>query len=253
MNQTKRLIFKLRGLEKSLGNENFLKISKLEVHPGTIYGIVGTVGSGKTTLLNILSGVTSQTSGTMLYDNHPYKKNWLGKLNPNDDVYYSKNNKLIKSNKSVSSFIKKYFKKKQNTLKKRYFNDGSFKSLWSRKISDISSAELNWLGTVLACEEDPRVMLIDDYGIFFSSDMEKDFRNKILKMNRTLGTTIILSSPSDQFLKHFVSVLVYLDHGHISKIRPGISRKPNRNNRKNRSNNYIKNSKNKRGHKKNKQ
>jgi ABC-type methionine transport system ATPase subunit len=94
---------------------------------------------------------------------------------------------------------------------------------------------------------------MDDYGIFFSSEMEKDFRNKILKMNRTLGTTIILSSPSDQFLKHFVSVLVYLDHGHISKIRPGISRKPNRNNRKNRSNNYIKNSKNKRGHKKNKQ
>ena len=57
MNQTKRLIFKLRGLEKSFGNENFLKVSNLEVHPGTIYGIVGTVGSGKTTLLNILSGV----------------------------------------------------------------------------------------------------------------------------------------------------------------------------------------------------
>lgn len=37
MNQTKRLIFKLRGLEKYIENKSFLKVSKLEVHPGTIY------------------------------------------------------------------------------------------------------------------------------------------------------------------------------------------------------------------------
>jgi ABC-type multidrug transport system ATPase subunit len=252
MNQTKRLIFKIRGLEKYLGKENFLKISKLEVHPGTIYGIVGTVGSGKTTLLNILSGVDSQSSGTMLYDNHSYRKNWFGKPVPDNDVYYSQNNKLLKSKRSVSFYIKSNFKKKQNIIKKRYFNEGSFQNLWSRKIKSISPAELNWLGTVLACEEDPRVMLIDDYGMFFSSNMEKDFRNKIMKMNRTLGTTVILSAPSDQHLKHFASVLVYLDHGHISKIRPGVSRRLNRNNRSSRSNKYSRNTRKKRGFTKNK-
>ena len=89
MNQTKRLIFKLRGLEKHIRNEGFLKVSKLEVHPGTIYGVVGTVGSGKTTLLNILSGVESQTKGTMHYDDSPFEKNWLGKIIPHNDVYYS--------------------------------------------------------------------------------------------------------------------------------------------------------------------
>ena len=97
MNQTKRLIFKLRGLEKHIRNESFLKVSKLEVHPGTIYGIVGTVGSGKTTLLNILSGVESQTKGTMHYDNSPFEKNWFGKIIPHDDVYYSKSNGLTKT------------------------------------------------------------------------------------------------------------------------------------------------------------
>ena len=193
MNQTKRLIFKLRGLEKHIRNESFLKVSKLEVHPGTIYGVVGTVGSGKTTLLNILSGVESQTKGTMHYDNSPFEKNWFGKIIPHDDVYYSKNNDLTKTSQSISSYIGKYFKRKTNVIKKSYFNEGSFKSLWSRKINELSPGEFNWLGTILACEEDPRVLLIDDYGMFFSSNMEKDFRNKILKMNRTLGTTIILS------------------------------------------------------------
>jgi ABC-type sulfate/molybdate transport systems ATPase subunit len=87
---------------------------------------------------------------------------------------------------------------------------------------------------ILACEADPRVLLIDDYGVDFNSKMEKDFRTKITSMNRTLGTTIILSSPSDTNIKHFASVLIFLDHGHIWKIRPGVSRNTNRHQRKDR-------------------
>ena len=81
---------------------------------------------------------------------------------------------------------------------------------------------------ILACESDPRVLLIDDYGVYFNDKMEKDFRGKLATMNRTLGTTIILSSPTDKNLKYFASVLIYLDHGHIWKIRPGISRNTNK-------------------------
>tara|TARA_B100001564_G_scaffold118749_1_gene98979 strand:- start:104 stop:463 length:360 start_codon:yes stop_codon:yes gene_type:complete len=111
-------------------------------------------------------------------------------------------------------------------------------------MKDISEGELHWLGMILACEADPRVLLIDDYGVYFSNKMEKDFRSKITTMNRTLGTTIILSSPSDINLKHFASVLIFLDHGHIWKIRPGVSRGNNRNKnnvRKNRNTNRSRN------------
>ncbi len=95
----------------------------------------------------------------------------------------------------------------------------------NRKCNNISIAEQNWLGMILALEEDPRILLIDDYGIHFNKELELDFRNQIIKMNRNLGTTIIVSSPSDNYLKSFASVLIYLDHGNISKIRTGFSRK----------------------------
>ncbi|MEL1224761.1 MAG: hypothetical protein VW522_11000, partial [Candidatus Neomarinimicrobiota bacterium] len=104
--------------------------------------------------------------------------------------------------------------------------------------------ELNWLGMILACEADPRVLLIDDYSVYFNSKMEKDFRSKITSMNRTLGTTIILSSPTDRDLKHFSSVLIFLDNGHIWKIRPGLSRVNNRNqnnDKNNRNRNWSRN------------
>ena len=223
MAQTKRLIFNVNGLEKSYGSYQALKIGKLEIHPGTIYGIVGTVGSGKSSLLNILAGVEKQSAGTVLYDDKPYQTNWLGKIIVHDEVFYSNNSELVASNQTVSNYVAQKFGKKKNVIENRYFNGGSFSNLWSRKIGKISQG--------------PRILLIDDYGIFFNTNMEKEFRNQLTKMNRTLGTTLVLSSSTDVHLKNFASVLIYLDKGHISKIRPGISRKPqrNQNNRSNRN------------------
>jgi ABC-type multidrug transport system ATPase subunit len=228
MAQTKRLIFNVNGLEKSYGSYQALKIGKLEIHPGTIYGIIGTVGSGKSSLLNILAGVEKQSAGTVLYDDKPYQTNWLGKIISHDEVFYSSYPELFASNQTVSNYVAQKFGKKKKVIENRYFNGGSFSNLWSRKISKISEGERHWLGMIFACETDPRILLIDDYGVFFNLNMEKEFRNQLTKMNRTLGTTLILSSPNDVHLKYFASVLIYLDNGHISKIRSGISRKPQR-------------------------
>ncbi|MBT3179955.1 MAG: ATP-binding cassette domain-containing protein [Candidatus Marinimicrobia bacterium] len=228
MAQSKRLIFKVKKLEKSFGSHQALNISSLEIHPGTIYGIIGTVGSGKSALLNILAGVEKETSGTVLYDENPYKTNWRGKILPHEEVFYSNNPELSNSNVTVSSYVSSHFGKKKNIIKTRYFNSGSFKNLWSRKLNNISQGERHWLGMIFACEVDPRVLLVDDYAVFFNSTMEQDFRNQLTKMNRTLGTTLVLSSPTDILLKKFASVLIYLDNGHISKIRSGLSRKPQR-------------------------
>jgi len=234
MAQMKRLIFKVNDLEKDYGSYNALKVKKLDIHPGTIYGIVGTVGSGKSTLLNILAGFEKESSGTVLYEDNPYETNWFGKIRTHDDIFYTKELSLKTPNVNVSNYIATRFGKKKNVIQNRYFKDGSFKNLWNRNMRNVSSSELNWLGMILACEADPRVLLIDDYGVDFNSKMEKDFRTKITSMNRTLGTTIILSSPSDANIKHFASVLIFLDHGHIWKIRPGISRNTNRHQRKDR-------------------
>ena len=232
----KRLIFKVNNLEKKYGSISALDLKKLDIHPGTIYGIVGNVGSGKSTLLNILAGAEKESSGTVLYEDGAYKIGWLGKIQAPDDIFYTKNLSLNTPNSKISSYIADKFGKKKNIIKNRYFKDGSFKNLWSRNLKSISKGELNWLGMILACETDPRVLLIDDYSVYFDSKMEKDFRSKITSMNRTLGTTIILSSPTDRDLKHFASVLIFLDHGHIWKIRPGLTRGNNRNYNNDRNN-----------------
>ncbi len=239
MASTKRLIYKVNELTKDYGSYNVLKINKLDIHPGTIYGIVGTVGSGKSTLLNLLAGLEKQSTGTILYDDKAFGKTWFGKIKPAENIFYTRDPLINGKRKRVSDYVSLKFKKKKHMIQNRYFKNSSFKNLWNRNISNISSGELNWLGMILACECDPRVLLIDDYGMYFNNTMEKDFRNQIIKMNRNLGTTIIITAPSELYLKQFASVTIFLDHGYISKIRSRLSKNSNR--KKNKRGSYTKN------------
>ena len=93
-----------------------------------------------------------------------------------------------------------------------------------KNIKNLSKGEVAYLNMILAVNSDPRVLLIDDYAINFDKNMELDFRKKLILMNKNLGTTILLSAPNDQNLKFISSVLIYLDNGHISKIRSGVEK-----------------------------
>ena len=95
--------------------------------------------------------------------------------------------------------------------------------LLNNKPSDLSKGELAFANLSLALENDPRVLIIDDYGIYFDTSTEINFRKKIQLMNKNFGTTIILSSISDKILKLFTSVNIYLENGYVSKIRAGSS------------------------------
>ena len=114
--------------------------------------------------------------------------------------------------------------KKSNTIMKRHFSSPKFKHLWDRSVSSLTKGELHWVGMVLSLESDPRVLLIDEYGMYITNDMEQEFRSQLKRMNRTLGTTIIVSSPNEDLVKNFASVLIFMDNGHISKIRSKSNR-----------------------------
>ena len=249
MNDVKRLIFKVEGLKKSYGSIDALNIKKLDIHPGTIYAVVGPPGSGKTTLLDLLSGSEKPSSGSLFFENNPYQTNWLGKIIKHEEIFYNYGYEDFGSKLPVGTIINKLYGKKSNILMKRHFGRPRFKHLWNRSIASLTKGELHWVGMVLALESDPRVLLIDEYGTHLTNEMEQDFRSQLRRMNRTLGTTIIVSSPNESIVKNFASVIIFLDNGHISKIRSRSSRSnrsgktDHRRRRKNRSNRRTRNHK----------
>jgi len=220
MNPRSKLIYRIENLKKTYGDRTVLQIGRLQFHPGTIYGIIGPIGSGKTSLLKIMSAKEKQSSGVIEYDSESFQTNWFGKLKPCSDIYLA-NYEMLPQNQSISQIARQQFPNKIEQIKSRYFPSGNKERLWTIPLRSLSPGEISWINCILAVEGDPRVLMIDDYGTLIDQEMESDFRKRILKMNRDLGTTVILASPTDQIIKKFASVVIYMDNGHVAKIRSG--------------------------------
>jgi len=223
MSPRSKLIYRIENLKKSYGDRTVLQVGRLQFHPGTVYGLIGPIGSGKTTLMKIMSAHEKPTSGILEYDSEPFQTNWFGNLKKYPDIYFA-NSELLQQNLSVSQIVKKYYSKKLNSIRSKYFSKGNKEKLWTVPLNSLSPGEQSWINCILAVEGDPRVLMVDDYGTLMDSEMESEFRKRIQKMNRDLGTTIILASPTDHIIKKFASVIIYMDNGHVSKIRSGTQK-----------------------------
>jgi len=221
MNQSKNLIYELNHLKKTYQKQIVININRLQFHRGTIYGIVGSIGSGKSTLLKILNGSLKQSSGTLKYEDYPFRLNLFGKVKSNSEIKLVQlNDKITKH--AISGLLKQ---DSSNSILSQFINNKDSINNILHNYNKLSNGETALLNLSSAFVDDPRVLLIDDYGVLFDGNIEKKIRKKIKLMNKELGTTFILAASSDINLKHFVSVLIYLDNGHISKIRSGVSTK----------------------------
>jgi simple sugar transport system ATP-binding protein len=61
----------LRDIRKQYGKVNANDGIDLEIHEGSIHGILGENGAGKSTLMKVLAGYTAKTSGTVLINGEP--------------------------------------------------------------------------------------------------------------------------------------------------------------------------------------
>ena len=159
----KTLIYEVQDLKKVYNKRNVLQIGRLQIHKGTIYGIVGPVGSGKTSLLKQLSGLEKQTEGKLLYDGQEFKISFLGKVKSPDEIKFLTFTGSRK-NESVSRYFSSNHGKRSEEIRKHYFNKGFRRFMWEQAIESLSQGELTWVKLVDAVESDPRVLIIDNYG-----------------------------------------------------------------------------------------
>jgi len=220
----KTLIYEVQDLKKVYNKRNVLQIGRLQIHKGTIYGIVGPVGSGKTSLLKQLSGLEKQTEGKLLYDGQEFKISFLGKVKSPDEIKFLTFTGSRK-NESVSRYFRSNHGKRSEEIRKHYFNKGFRRFMWEQAIESLSQGELTWVKLVDAVESDPRVLIIDNYGSMLDEELEQEISSRLRRMNRNLGTTIILSATNSARIQKLVSVMIFLDKGHIAKIRSGSQNK----------------------------
>ncbi|MBT3728209.1 MAG: ATP-binding cassette domain-containing protein [Candidatus Marinimicrobia bacterium] len=223
-------IYDISGLKLKFGSKKALEINTLKFHNGLIYGVCGNFGSGKSSLMKVLSGLQKESKGDVLYQGSPFKTSFFGNIKKHKEIQYihvdmfNDFSSYLKRNSTVEQFLKGMFSAKINQIRTRHFKHFSLEHLWKTPINKLSDGEKHWLKIVVGVEKDPRVLIVDDYGLHLDPKNEMILRKKIMKMNNILGTTIILSSTSDYFVKQFANVVIYLDNGHVSKVRKGYKR-----------------------------
>ena len=216
-------IYDISGLKLKFGSKKALEINTLKFHNGLIYGVCGNFGSGKSSLLKILSGIQKESNGDVLYQGSKFKTGFFGGIKKHKEIQYIHAD-MFKESSTVEQFLKSMFSSKIKQIQTRHFKHFSLEHLWKTPIGKLSDGEKHWLKIVVGVEKDPRVLIVDDYGLHLDPKNEMILRKKLMKMNNILGTTIILSSTNDYFVKQFANVVIYLDNGHVSKVRKGYKR-----------------------------
>ena len=66
-------LLEMRGISKSFNGVQVLKDVSLTVEKGEVHALLGENGAGKSTLMNILTGIYTRDSGTVLFDGQELK------------------------------------------------------------------------------------------------------------------------------------------------------------------------------------
>ena len=174
-------IYDISGLKLKFGSKKALEINTLKFHNGLIYGVCGNFGSGKSSLLKILSGIQKESNGDVLYQGSKFKTGFFGGIKKHKEIQYIHAD-MFKESSTVEQFLKSMFSSKIKQIQTRHFKHFSLEHLWKTPIGKLSDGEKHWLKIVVGVEKDPRVLIVDDYGLHLDPKNEMILRKKLMKM-----------------------------------------------------------------------
>jgi len=214
------LLSALRGVfKRTMETRLAVDAIGLEVHPGEIVGLLGPNGAGKTTTLKMLSGLLYPTSGDLQV---------LGFTPSQRDVEYLRQIALVMGQKSflwwdvpaMDSFL----------LQKDMYGltDAEFRTsvdelaamldvgnLLDVQVRKTSLGERMKLELMAALLHRPEIVFLDEPTIGLDVVAKARVRSFLQEINRTRGTTILITSHDMDDIEALCNRVVIINHGQI--------------------------------------
>ncbi len=214
-------MFEIRGLTARYGPLIAVNGVSLSFGPGERTGIFGHNGSGKSTLLKCLVGGLSDVSGEVTFDAAPivpdqvYRNVMLGiglvpqtrNVFPNLTV---EQNLRVAGSKSGSSLLEEVYALFPLLRERREQLAGS-----------MSGGEQQMLAVSLALMTRPRVLLLDEPTAGLAPAVVKDVLESVSRVNRELGTGLIIVEQNVLAALEIVSRAIVLKGGRVAFDGPG--------------------------------
>jgi len=192
----------------------------LQIEKGEIFGLLGPNGAGKTTLLNIILGILLPDKGSVkvMGQDINRKENIVEKMN-----YVSGETRFhwVLTVKDVLYFYGASYGIPRKTLKRKIAQLLDFfgiEGMIHRKFDSLSTGERMRLRFTKALLNDPEILLFDEPTLGLDPPMAMKVRGEIARVNRELGTTVLLTSHYMQEVEQLCGRIAFINKGRILDI-----------------------------------
>lgn len=210
----------INNLKKNYGENTVLNIPVLSLNEGEIIGLVGNNGAGKTTLMRLILDLIQATDGKVLNDGHdvtsdPVWKEYTGSFI--DDSF------LIDfyTPEEFFDFIAEVYgieKEEMHNRLKEYEELMAGEVLGTGKlIKEFSMGNRQKIGIIGAMIINPRFLILDEPFNYLDPSSQILVARMLENMNRTYGTTILISSHNLASVTDICTRILLLEKGVMIK------------------------------------
>jgi ABC-2 type transport system ATP-binding protein len=208
----------IKDLVKKFGAKTALNISELNIEKGTLLGLVGNNGAGKTTLFRLILDLLKADSGSVLSKDADVSKSEEWKIYTGSFI----DNRFLIDYLTPEEYF--YFVGGSYGMDKglvderlrpfaRFMNE---EILGQKKyIRNFSAGNKQKIGIMAAIMIRPEVLILDEPFNFLDPSSQIEIRDIILRLNKELNTTVLISSHNLNYTTEISNRLILLEKGFV--------------------------------------
>ena len=215
----------LNNLKKQYNSNIVLDVPSLAIADGELVGLVGNNGAGKTTMMRLMLDLIQATTGEVTANSRNVAEDpsWKAVTGSYLDSTFLID---IYTPEEFFGFVAEAYDISEQELKLRlqeYETLMNGEILGTGKlIHDFSNGNRQKIGIIAAMLTNPELLILDEPFNYLDPSSQIVVAKLISKMNRDLGTTVVVSSHNLNSINDICKRILLLDKGRIRIDKPHI-------------------------------
>ena len=214
------MMLELDNLMVAYGAVRAVKGISLAVAPGQIAALIGSNGSGKTTTLRTISGIIKPSGGRIRFDGRdisawpPHRIVAAGiSQAPEGRMIFA--NLTARENLAMGAYLRRDAEEIARDMEYVFAMFPKLKELIDQPGGKLSGGEQQMLAIARALLARPRLLLLDEPSLGIAPILVRTIFEKIVEINRELGTTILLVEQNARMALSVADYAYVLETGEI--------------------------------------